>query len=170
MKRVLLPLPFVAILTAILWFGFGKDPSNVPSPLVGKPAPNFVLKSTSGKTVSLKSFRGKPVVVNFFANYCDTCKAEEPYLVQAYNHWKGRVTFLGVIYEDPASEAAAFTKANGGTWPDLIDPGSNVALNYGITGLPSTFFIDKRGIIRGYTVNLLPSSLNAGVRAALRTE
>jgi len=162
-----IPVAVVLLLVGLFWFGFGRDPSNVPNPLVGHAAPAFTLRSTSGQTVSLRSLRGRPVVINFFAAWCTTCIAEESNLVHVYRQWRSRATFLGVIYEDSPGEAAAFSRSHGGKWADLIDPHALTAVNYGVSGLPSTFFINRRGVVTGYTVSLLPSDLTKGVRQAV---
>jgi cytochrome c biogenesis protein CcmG/thiol:disulfide interchange protein DsbE len=160
-------LGVVGVLVALFWFGFSRDPSNVPDPLVGRTAPLFTLKSTSGQTIALRQLRGRPVVISFFASWCVSCKQEEGNLVNAYQRWHGRATFLGLIYEDSPSKAAEFTRSFGGRWQDLVDPHDDTALNYGISGIPTTFFVNAAGVVKGYTVSLTPVSLNAGIRAAL---
>lgn len=167
MKRAVWAIPPVVLLVALLWFGFGRDPSIVPDPLVDKPAPDFSLASTSGQTVRLQSLRGRPVVLNFFASWCVACKLEEHYLVQADRKWGKRVTLVGVIYQDSSSDAAAFTRDHGGRWTDLVDPGAVTAINFGVTGVPETFFINQRGVIVYHTVSLLPAALQAGITKAL---
>jgi len=165
--RFLVPLPFVVVLVALLWFGFGRNPANVSDPLVGRRAPLFILKSANGQTISLRHLRGRPVVLSFFASWCTSCQANEGNLVQAYRQYHRQVRFVGVIYEDSPALAASFTRAHGGRWPDLIDPHSNVAIAYGISGIPTTFFINARGIITGLTFGLLPDSLDQGIQTAM---
>jgi cytochrome c biogenesis protein CcmG/thiol:disulfide interchange protein DsbE len=155
------------LLVALLWFGFGRDPSLVADPLVNKPAPDFSLASTSGRIIRLHSFRGRPVVLNFFASWCVACKLEEHYLVQADKNWGKKVTLLGIVYQDSSSAAAAFTRDQGGRWIDLVDSGAVTAINFGVTGVPETFFINRHGVIVYHTVSLLPAALRAGITKAL---
>lgn len=168
MKRILWAIPPVLVLIPLLAFGFGRNPSLVADPLVRHPAPDFVLRSTSGRLLRLSSLRGRPVVVNFFASWCTSCREQEGNLVKAYHRWHGRVTFLGVIYEDSVSAAAAFTRSQGGTWPDLIDGGTQTAINYGVTGVPETFFINRRGLIVAHSVSLSTAALDLGISEILK--
>ena len=109
------------------------------------------------------------MVVNFFASWCVSCREQEGNLVQAYRRWGHRAAFLGIVYQDSASAASAFTRSHGGRWPDLVDPGASTAINYGVTGVPETFFINARGVVVAHTVSLQPSALRAGIVAALST-
>ena len=87
--------------------------------------------------------------------------------MQAYRRWHKRVTFLGIIYQDSPSQALAFTRQNGGGWQDLIDPHSSTAINYGLSGMPSTYFINAQGIVTDFTESLLPNALNQGLWSAM---
>ena len=171
MNRILLAvLTTISILCllAVLWYGFGRDPSIVPNPLINKPAPEFSLRTTNGRLVNLSSLRGHPVIVNFFASWCVACQQEDGYLVRAYHRWHGRALLLGVPFQDSASAAASFERSQGGTWSDLVDPGDRMAIDYGVTGVPETFFIDGRGRIVYHTDFLSPSTLQAGFAHATR--
>lgn len=138
-----------AALIALLAFGFGKDPNVIASPLIDKPAPLFTLKTLDGKPLSLRQLKGRPVVVNFWASWCLECKVEHPYLVDAWSTYApDQVGFVGVVYQDSAAAARSFMKQHGGAWPSGLDPGGLTAINYGVYGVPETFFIDARGIIR----------------------
>jgi cytochrome c biogenesis protein CcmG, thiol:disulfide interchange protein DsbE len=136
-------------LIALLAFGFGKDPSVIASPLIDKPAPVFTLKTLDGKSLSLRQLKGRPVVVNFWASWCLECKVEHPYLVDAWSTYPStQIAFVGVVYQDSPSAARSFMEQHGGGWPSVMDPGGLTAINYGVYGVPETFFIDARGIIR----------------------
>ncbi len=135
-------------LVALLAYGFARDPSAIASPLINKPAPDFALRTLDGRTLSLHDFRGKPVILNFWASWCTACKLEHPYLVQAWETYSPDVTLVGVVYQDSAANGRAFMRQYGGGWPDVLDPGQRTAINYGVYGVPETFFIDRGGIIR----------------------
>jgi cytochrome c biogenesis protein CcmG, thiol:disulfide interchange protein DsbE len=142
-------VPIVA-LAALLGFGLGRNPREVPNALVGKPAPSFALQDlATGRTVRLSELRGHPVVVNFWASWCAECVAEHPNLFAAWQHYgNAGVVFVSILFEDNARQAADFERQLGRGWPDLADPGSRTALDYGVRGVPETFFIDGRGVIR----------------------
>jgi cytochrome c biogenesis protein CcmG, thiol:disulfide interchange protein DsbE len=142
-------VPIVAI-AALLGFGLGRNPREVPNALVGKRAPAFALKDlVTGRTVRLSELRGHPVVLNFWASWCAECIAEHPNLFAAWQHYgDAGVVFISILFEDNARDAAAFDRQVGKGWPDLADPGSKTALDYGVRGVPETFFIDARGVIR----------------------
>ena len=132
----------------ILAEGFGHDPRALPSVLEGKPAPGFSLTSLDGQPISLAEQRGKPVVVNFWATWCVPCSQEHPLLLEAAQRYQDRgVVFLGVLYGDTADKAVPFLKKHGSAYPNLLDPGQVTAIDYGVGGVPETFFIDKSGMI-----------------------
>lgn len=147
--RMVCGLVFAVLLIILLASGFGRDPSAIVSPLINHPAPGFTLRTLDGTSLSLARYRGHPVVLNFWASWCTACKIEHPYLVAAWQYYQPKgVAFVGVVYEDSAANAGAFMKQYGGGWPDVLDPGGTTAINYGVYGVPETFFIDRRGIIR----------------------
>lgn len=127
--------------------GFSFDPKDVASPLIGKPAPAFALTGLDGERVSLEGLRGRPIVINFFASWCVPCRQEHAELVMASRRLADRAGFVGVIYED---EPEAIRPWVGGraAYPTLIDPGGQMAIAYGVYGVPETFFIDASGVIR----------------------
>jgi len=139
---LLLVVPLVAILAS----GFGNDPRALPDTMTGKPAPPFELVTNEGETVSLASLKGKPVVLNFWSTWCQPCKLEHPYLQQAavYNP---DVAFYGVLYSDDPRKAKIYLAREGSTYPVLLTETDRLAIEYGVTGVPETFFIDKDGII-----------------------
>lgn len=139
----LLVVPLVVLLAN----GFRFDPKIVESPLVGKEAPSFLLVDLEGRSYDFEELRGQPMVINFWATYCVPCIYEHPLLIQAADHYQGRVHFLGVIYQDEPELIRAFN-AERGTWgPSLVDNGGRMAIAYGVYGPPETFFIDRDGVI-----------------------
>ena len=136
------------IITALLGYGMTKDPGEIPSPLPGKAAPAFALQMLNqAETVDLARLRGQVVVLNFWASWCLNCRAEHPVLSQVATAYEGRdVKFYGVVYNDNAENAERWIQEMGGqTYPALIDPNSRTAIDYGLYGVPETFFISKTG-------------------------
>ncbi|HUJ13853.1 MAG TPA: redoxin family protein [Thermoanaerobaculia bacterium] len=134
-------------LVAVLFLGLGKDPTAIDSPLVGKPAPPFVLKSVNtSETIDINQLRGKPVVVNFWATWCGPCFQEHPVLVENARVIPN-VQFVGVVFNDTADKINAFLHQNGSSYPTLLDEQGKTAIEYGVGGVPETFFINRKGII-----------------------
>ena len=126
-----------------------------PPPRVGGPAPAFSLPRLDGKgSVSLASLRGKTVVLNFFASWCDPCKREAPDLQALWSRYRGKgVVVLGVDSGDARGDARRFLAAHGITYPIVFDPNETLALgNYALPGLPVTYVIDPAGRIVGERV------------------
>jgi peroxiredoxin len=123
-----------------------------PPPKVGRPAPAFALQRLSGdSTVSLRSLRGKIVVLNFFASWCDPCKREAPVLEQVWRHDRSdNVVVLGVDANDSRGDAQKFLSAHGVTYPVVFDHNGLVAANrYDISNLPVTYVLNPQGRIVG---------------------
>ena len=136
-------------LTALLGWGMTRDPAEIPSPLPGKPAPGFALQRLDNRTeqINLQDLRGEIVVLNFWASWCLNCRAEHSTLSAVATRYEGRgVHFYGVIYDDsPANAEAWMTEMGGQSYPALIDNGSQTAIDYGLYGVPETFFIGPDG-------------------------
>ncbi len=119
------------------------------SPLLNKPAPDFTLEDLEGQPVSLSDFRGRPVILNFWASWCGPCKVEFPLFQEAREqHSAEGLEIVGVIHDDSADAAAAFVQEEGSEWPALLDPDDVAWTAYGGLGLPTSFFIDREGIVR----------------------
>ncbi|MBI4610713.1 MAG: TlpA family protein disulfide reductase [Candidatus Rokubacteria bacterium] len=147
---MLLVIGGVGALVALLAFGFTRDPKAIPSPLVGRPAPAFSLALFGGGSLSLESLRGKVVVVNFWASWCfPACWNEAPRLEAAWRRYRDRgVVLVGIVYQDSEANAKEFIARHGKTYPSGMDPGSRIAIDFGVYGVPETFFIDRAGRIR----------------------
>jgi peroxiredoxin len=117
-----------------------------PSPLLGKVAPALHGQELGGGTFSLKNERGKVVIVNFWASWCEPCKQEA--LELSTYAWSVRhhgVVMVGVVFDDTVSSATAFAAYYGSLYPSIIDPGGTIALGYGVTEPPTTFVINRQG-------------------------
>ena len=147
--RWAIPLAVVPVLV-LLAYGFRTDPRDIPSPLVGKPASSFKLTAFDGKPVALESLRGQVVVVNFWASWCyPACYEEAPSLERAFKAYKDRgVAMVGVNFQDTDEPARRFLTQFGHTFPNAPDPAGRVSVDYGVYGVPETYFIDKKGRVR----------------------
>lgn len=158
-KKLIVPITLIPLLL-LLAYGFKTNPREVPSPLVGRPAPLFALRSFEGVPTGLEQLRGKPVVLNFWASWCfPACYEEAPDLEAAWQTYRERgVVVLGVDIQDREADGKAFLQRFGLTFPNGLDPGT-IAIDYGVYGVPETFFIDKRGQIRYKHVGALTQAL-----------
>lgn len=148
LRVLLLGLALAVPLFVVLALGFGHDPRAIDSPLVGKPAPAFALTPLEGGApVTLASLRGAPVVVNFWATWCVPCQQEHGELQAAARRWRDRARFVGIVYQDQPDTIRAWLARMGVIGTTLIDVGSQVALAYGVTGVPETFLVDAHGVI-----------------------
>ncbi|MEE8278577.1 MAG: redoxin domain-containing protein [Thermoanaerobaculia bacterium] len=157
---LLVGLLLITPLLIFLALSFRSDPTVIESPLIGKPAPSFTLEDLDGRVIGLEDLRGRPVVLNFWATWCQPCVVEHPVLLAGARHYAGQVEFLGVIYQDQPELIRGFFEQRGAWGPALIDPEVEVAIAYGVYGAPETFFIDADGIIVEKVTGLLdPTSL-----------
>ncbi|MFZ5477435.1 MAG: TlpA family protein disulfide reductase [Myxococcota bacterium] len=158
-------LAVVGPLVAVLAAGFGQDPRHFESPLVGKPAPDFALRTLDGEEVDLADLKGRKVVLNFWATWCVPCQQEHPVLLAgAARH--PDTAFYGVVYQDEPGKIRAWLERHGSAYPTLVDEGSKVALAYGVYGVPETYLIDPSGVIRHKFVGPVDAAtLNAQLEA-----
>jgi cytochrome c biogenesis protein CcmG/thiol:disulfide interchange protein DsbE len=147
--RWAIPLAVVPLLF-LLAYGFRTDPREIPSPLVGKPAAPFTLTTFDGEPISLESLRGKVVVLNFWASWCyPACYEEAPVLERAWREYRDRsVMLVGINIQDKEEPARKFLQQFGHTFPNAPDPQGRVSVDYGVYGVPETFFIDRAGRVR----------------------
>ncbi|MGH7307430.1 MAG: TlpA family protein disulfide reductase [Candidatus Rokuibacteriota bacterium] len=154
-------LPVLAVL-ALLAYGFTREPRYIESPMLGRPAPAFTIALFDGRTLRLEDLRGQVVFLNFWASWCPPCRAEAPALEMAWRASKDQgVMFVGISTQDEEDRARGFVDEFGITYPNGRDPGGRIAIDYGVWGLPETFFIGPDGRITYKHVGTLGSGLIA---------
>jgi cytochrome c biogenesis protein CcmG, thiol:disulfide interchange protein DsbE len=138
---------------------------------VGKRAPDFTLNRIDKPgTLQLASLRGKVVVLNFWASWCYPCKQEAPALAAASKRWGNRVVVLGVDVNDFAGDARKFARKYGLRYPLVHDNHNVTSPQYGLTGLPETFFIDREGtVVEHVPGEVKDADIQDGVERALRS-
>ncbi len=127
-----------------------KSPGLGPAPTLGSEAPDFSLRDMSGDEIKLSSLRGRPVMINFWATWCSPCRVEIPEIVKMYSetHQASNYEILGVATNSAQETIKAFSKELGMAFPLLPDDGNHITSLYHVLPIPTTFFIDKDGIIR----------------------
>ncbi|OLV17456.1 MULTISPECIES: TlpA family protein disulfide reductase [Deinococcus] len=166
-KRAIPPL-IAAALVGVLGYTLLSPAKNVTTggPLIGKAAPAFTLTSLDGVPISLASLKGRPVVLNFWASWCGPCREEAPLFRElGTQQTADGVAILGILFQETKEQNARdFIKEYALAYPNLRDPGINTGVDYGVSGIPETVFIDKAGIVqfmdRG---GLTRERLNAGL-------
>jgi cytochrome c biogenesis protein CcmG/thiol:disulfide interchange protein DsbE len=148
--KFLTPLVLFLGLAALLFYGLGTDPRKVPSPLVGKPAPQFslpALKDPSRK-VSDKDLKGKISLVNVWASWCVSCRAEHEELMKLALEEQD-IQIMGLNWKDDPKDATRMLRTFGDPYVvSAFDPENRVGIHWGVYGAPETFVVDSRGIIR----------------------
>ena len=164
-----LAVALVAGLLALLIWKVAQGSQNKAK--LGKPAPDFTLgRLDRPGSLQLSSLRGKVVVLNFWASWCQPCKLEAPDLAASAKKWSGRVVVLGVDVNDPSGDARGFMRKYGITYPIVHDNKNVTSPKYGLTGLPETFFLDRRGRIVSHVISgIKAADLQRGVEEALRS-
>jgi cytochrome c biogenesis protein CcmG/thiol:disulfide interchange protein DsbE len=170
--RWLAALVPAAGLLSLLAYGFRTDPRDIPSPLLGRVASPFALALFEGRRFTLAEHAAQVVLVNFWASWCIPCQEEAPVLEAAWRAYGERgVVFLGVNIQDSEPAAREFLRAFGITYPNGPDPGGRIAIDYGVYGIPETFFITGDGRIAYKHVGAITGgTLEARLGGALRGE
>lgn len=149
MKRFLLPLVIFALLVGFLAAGLTLNPREIPSPLVGKPAPAFRLPQLheQEKTFSPADMTGQVWLLNVWASWCGGCKEEHPVLMRMAQ--AGDVKIYGMDYKDRRDEALTWLRRHGNPYLlTAVDEAGRIGIDYGVYGVPETYVIDKKGLIR----------------------
>lgn len=147
--RYLTPLIVFGALVALLVWGLGQDPREVPSPLIGKPVPEFSLPALEdpSRTVTEADLKGKISLVNVWASWCNSCRAEHQALMSLSEVPDFQI--VGLNWKDEAADAMRVLRLTGNPY-DLngYDPDNTVGIHWGVYGAPETFVVDQDGIIR----------------------
>lgn len=149
MMRFILPLVIFLVLSAFLYVGLNRDPREVPSPLIGKPAPVFSLPllQDPNKQFSPQDMQGQVWLLNVWASWCATCREEHPILMDLAR--RNIVPILGLNYKDRREAAEAVLRETGNPYLfSVFDAEGRIGFEYGVYGVPETYVIDKQGIIR----------------------
>jgi len=149
MNRFLIPFAIFIVLAGFLAVGLKLDPREVPSPLVGKPAPDFklALLSDPGKQLTPADLRGKVWLFNVWASWCASCRQEHELLLDLSK--QGSVPIYGMDYKDQPADAQAVLNRYGNPYVEtVVDLDGRAGINYGVYGVPETYLIDRNGIIR----------------------
>jgi cytochrome c biogenesis protein CcmG, thiol:disulfide interchange protein DsbE len=148
-RKTLLLISALALVIVLLAIGCGNT-----CPEIGKPAPDFSLKSTEDKTVTLSELKGNIVVVNFWATWCGPCQFETPFLQAAHKERSGKgVVILGIDVKEPAPMVRNFVNSKNVTFTVLLDSDAQVVQSYCVpNALPLTYFVNKDGILKARKV------------------
>lgn len=149
MNRYLIPLAVFLVLIGFLAVGLKLNPAEVPSPLIGKPAPAFQLAQLheQDKLLGKKDMLGKVWLLNVWASWCVSCRQEQPVLLELAK--RNVVPIYGLNYKDERDEALAWLRQFGDPYAlSIVDGDGRVGIDYGVYGVPETFVIDKSGVIR----------------------
>ena len=147
--RFLVPLAVFLSIAAFLFMGLNLDPRKVPSPLIGKPAPEFSLPRLKDPqaTIGSADLRGKVYLFNVWATWCPSCRAEHDLLVRLAR--TGAVDIYGLIWKDDRNKALAWLNQLGDPFvANAFDEAGRVAIDWGVYGAPETFIVDRKGMIR----------------------
>ncbi len=147
-RRLLITLAVIAPILGLLAFGFQRDPRFINSPLLAKEAAPFVLTLFDGSKITLSDLRGKAVFLNFWASWCPPCRAEAKDLEAAWQRIKDKnMVFIGIALQDTDAESRAFIQEFNVSYPNGRDDSGKIAVDYGVWGIPESFFIDPQGRI-----------------------
>ena len=168
--KFLIPLALFVALVVFLGKGLDLNPREVPSPLIGKPAPAFALATLAdaGSTLKRDDLLGKVWVLNVWASWCVPCRVEHPLLIELAR--KQLAPVYGLNYKDKAPAAQQFLAQLGNPFvATMVDADGRVGIDYGVYGVPETFVIDKQGVIRHKHIGpLTPEALRDRIEPLLR--
>jgi cytochrome c biogenesis protein CcmG/thiol:disulfide interchange protein DsbE len=136
----------LALLALLIW-GLGKRSAGTVgnAPIQARAAPEFRLPLFDGGVFTFAEARGKPMLINFWASWCLPCEDEAPALERAFRTYRGRVVFLGVDVQDTEANGRAFVDKFGVSYPNGRDASGEIAVEYGMSGVPETYFVDRDG-------------------------
>ncbi len=133
-----------------------KGSELAPAPEIGRLAPDFTLIDLKGNEVTLSDFRGKTVFINFWATWCPACRAEMPEIEAVYQEYKDNgVVVIGVDILEPEDVVRQFVEQGGYSWTFVLDATGAVSDDYRIVAIPTSFFIDREGIIQAVNIGAM---------------
>ena len=145
--------------------------SSAPAPLADHPAPDFTLPGLDGSNVALSALKGQVALINIWATWCPPCRAEMPTIQAAYEQYHDQgFTVLAVNLQEDPRTVAAFMREYKLTFPALLDLDGQVSRTYQALSLPSSFFVDRKGVIRAVYRGPMPRSVIAGTVEQLLQE
>jgi cytochrome c biogenesis protein CcmG, thiol:disulfide interchange protein DsbE len=173
LKKVLL-IGGILGLCAMFFFALGNDPRMIPSPLVGKQAPEFTALTLEGEPYSSADQAGKVTLVTFWATWCTTCKADEPLINALRTRYRDNPDFvvIGVVTQDSQSKALDYLqKSKARPYTNLFDERGRLAIDFGVYGVPETYLVDREGnIVRKIAGPINFSVLSKQIDALLNGE
>jgi cytochrome c biogenesis protein CcmG, thiol:disulfide interchange protein DsbE len=168
--RFIIPLGLFSLLVFFLWRGLSLDPRKVPSPLIDKPAPSFALTRLDdpAKTIARDDMLGKVWMLNVWASWCVACREEHPTLVE-FSKTKV-VPIIGLNYKDTRADGLNWLGRFGDPYQmSIFDQDGRVGIDFGVYGVPETFVIDKKGLIRFKHIGpLTPEIVQTRIRPLLK--
>jgi cytochrome c biogenesis protein CcmG/thiol:disulfide interchange protein DsbE len=160
-------LVIVGFLGVLVWGMLNKQPITGLSgiTMVNRAAPEFTLTTFKGSTISLQDLRGKPVVINFWASWCPPCRIEAALIERTWRANKNRgLLFLGVNIQDRKEDALKYIREFEITYPNGPDPTGEISIDYGVSGLPVTFFVSSKGeVVRRWVGAIEKSVLSSSI-------
>ncbi len=151
------PISAAVLVAGLVWISFSRLPvdlvpdSSIEAAQVGFLAPDFKLSSLNSQEISLFNLKGKPVILNFWASWCPPCKAEMPAFEQAFQEYQGtdlQIIAINATDQDSLNDVSLFIQQFGITFPIPLDPTGSASKDYQVHSLPTTYFIDKFGVIK----------------------
>jgi cytochrome c biogenesis protein CcmG, thiol:disulfide interchange protein DsbE len=169
-RRLFITILIIVPILGLLAYGFTRDAHYITSPLLAKQATPFTVTLFDGRKISLSDLRGKAVFLNFWASWCVPCRAEAKDLEAAWQRIKDKnMVFLGVAIQDTEKDSRAFLKEFNVTYPNGHDDSGKIAVDYGVWGVPESFFIDPQGrITYKYVGGIHAATVTAKLDEALR--
>ena len=162
----------IGFLGILVWGMLNKQPITGLSgvTMVNRPAPDFSLTTFEGAKISMEDLRGKPVIINFWASWCPPCRIEAPLLERTWRAYKNRgLIFLGINIQDRKEDALSYIREFDITFPNAPDPTGEVTIDYGVSGLPVTFFISRKGeVVRRWVGAVEPGVLISSIEEIMQ--
>ena len=157
--RVILSIILASLTLGLVITGCsGGSSGGSSTAIVGKKAPDFTLQDLDGQSVSLSDFEGKPVLINFWNSGCSPCRREMPFLQEVYGEIPGsELVMLTINIGESSATVKKFLGDNNLSLPVLLDANAAVAQSYSMPGIPTTFFIDRDGILQVKVIGAFPN-------------